>query len=580
MTTTTSPSLASAQRATRLLGEQARAPVGQRHDDQRRIGGALRGQHAAVDHEHVVNPPDAVRGVDHAVLGGEAHARAADEVGEAVDGEDVLGAGVLPDALHRPGGVRDVGAVVVAHRVRELRHRHSERVGLVGEGDAVVGLGEELAEDAEDAPVVVVAHVGAQGGAPVAVALHVLGPADGQRRDGLDGEPAGKAATLVGLVELLAGDLGGRRLVHAQVLGEAPGDLGGALDHDVAADLVVVVAQSVGEAAAGGVQEQARGLDRVAADGDGVSAHEVGGAVADVADAGGLSAALVGLDADRHRIGADLDAVLDRVGQMGDERAGLGVDLAALQAEAAIDAMGAVAEASVGDRHRPDAHLDAAVLGAAPGHRGGAGDGVGGMGVGVGIPPRPVLTGHRQLAFDALEGGLELLVGDRPVDGDAVPGAHLEVRGMQARDVAGEVGHRPADADTGVVLAHLHRVLAADDALVGPVDGAGALLVGDPVAVGIPERAALEDDDAPAGAGQPLGEGDAAGAGADDDEVDGVRRRVAAHPIEVAQAAAVGVKQPCRVVVAGHAGDALDEAAGPRAHRGGVSRSPVTGSRS
>ena len=125
----------------------------------------------------------------------------------------------------------------------------------------------------------------------------------------------------------------------------------------------------------------------------------------------------------------------------------------------------------------PDAHLDAAVLGAAPGDGGGAGDGVGGVGIGVRIAPRPILARHRKLAFDALERGLELLVGDRPIRGDAVAGLDLEVGGMKARDVAGEMGHRPADADAGVVLAHLHRILAGDDALVGPVDGAGALLV-------------------------------------------------------------------------------------------------------
>ena len=231
----------------------------------------------------------------------------------------------------------------------------------------------------------------------------MLGPPDGQRRDGLDREPAGKAAALVGLVELLAGDLRRRRLVHAQVHRKATGDLSGALDHHVAADLVVVVAQPVGVTAAGGVQQQPRGLDRVTAHGDRVGAHEVRVAAADVGDAAGPAAALVDFDPDRHGVGPHFDAVLDRVGQVGDERAGLGVDLAALLAEPTVDAVGAVAETPVGDGDGPDTHRYTAVLGAAPGDRGGARDRVGRVGIGVGVAPGPVLPGHRQLAFDALE---------------------------------------------------------------------------------------------------------------------------------------------------------------------------------
>ena len=47
--------------------------------------------------------------------------------------------------------------------------------------------------------------------------------------------------------------------------------------------------------------------------------------------------------------------------------------------------------------------------------------------IGVGVTPRPVLPGDRQLALDALKRRLEIPVGDRPVDGHAVAGADLEV---------------------------------------------------------------------------------------------------------------------------------------------------------
>ena len=94
--------------------------------------------------------------------GGEAHPRAADQVGVAVDLQRVLGAGVLPDLLHRLAWRTRCCAVVVAQRVREVGDRHPELVDLVGQRDAVVGLRQQLAQHAEHDPVVVVAHVLAQ----------------------------------------------------------------------------------------------------------------------------------------------------------------------------------------------------------------------------------------------------------------------------------------------------------------------------------------------------------------------------------------------------------------------------------
>src|SRR5204862_6739258 len=56
-------------------------------------------------------------------------------------------------------------------------------------------------------------------------------------------------------------------------------------------------------------------------------------------------------------------------------------------------------------------------------------------------------------------------------------------RSVEARRVARVVDHRAADAAPRVVLAELHRVLAAGDPLVGPVELVRAGLVGDPVLV-------------------------------------------------------------------------------------------------
>src|SRR3954468_5320673 len=84
--------------------------------------------------------------------------------------------------------------------------------------------------------------------------------------------------------------------------------------------------------------------------------------------------------------------------------------------------------------------------------------------------------------------------------------------------------HRAADALTRVVLSQLDRVVAADDPLVGPVERVRALLVADPVAVRVPERALLEHAALPACASQTLREHEPASAGADDEQVDGLRR--------------------------------------------------------
>jgi hypothetical protein len=150
------------------------------------------------------------------------------------------------------------------------------------------------------------------------------------------------------------------------------GGLGCALHHQVAADLVEVVAQSFRETSGGGVEQQPRRLDGVAGDRDHPGFLEPGHAVADVVHAGGAAGALVDLDAGGHAVGADLGAVRERVGDVGDQRRRLGVDLAALQAEPAVDAVRPVAEpahpAHEGDQQRGKqrrAHLHV-VTGVAP----------------------------------------------------------------------------------------------------------------------------------------------------------------------------------------------------------------------
>ena len=116
-----------------------------------------------------------------AVIGARAHAGPADQVGVALDGQDVLGAGGFEDGLDDRSRVLHVEPVVLAARVGELRDRHASHVLLLGERHTVLGLRQQLVEHPDRAPVVVVAHVLAQRPSAVPLGDHVLGPADRQR---------------------------------------------------------------------------------------------------------------------------------------------------------------------------------------------------------------------------------------------------------------------------------------------------------------------------------------------------------------------------------------------------------------
>ena len=242
----------------------------------------------------------------------------------------------------------------------------------------------------------------------------------------------------------------------------------------------------------------------------------------------------------------------ERVGDVGDQRAGLGVDLAALQAEAPVDAVRPVAEPPVGDGHGPDAGLDARRRGPAQEDVAVAADRMGVLGVVVRIAPRPGLAGDGELLLDPLVVRAEIGVGDRPVGADAVHALRVEVRRVKSGGVPGVVDHRPAHATAGVVAAQRYRVGAADLPGLGPVEGVRAPLVADPVAIRVPEGAGVQADDLPAGTGQPLRDHRAAGAGADHDEVDLLVVVEAAHvgAQPVVGAVAVIGQQPRRLVAA------------------------------
>ena len=300
------------------------------------------------------------------------------------------------------------------------------------------------------------------------------------------------------------------------------------------------------------VEQQPRALDRIPAHRDGRGALALLPPVAHVRHSGDAAPGVVDLDADRHRVRPHLHPVLDRVREVRDQRRRLRVHLAALKAEAAVDAVGTIAELPVRDRDRAHPHLDPALERALPRHRRGPCDRMGAVRIGVRVAPGPVLTRHRELALELLEVRLQVPVRDRPVRTHAVARVHLEVRRVEPRRVPREVRHRSAHADAGVVLAELDGIVAADDPRVRPVELVRRSLVRHPVLVGVPERPLLEDHDPPAGAREPLRERDAARPGAHDEEIDLVPRLVARHSLEVLQPAPVPVEQPRRVVLARH----------------------------
>ena len=350
-----------------------------------------------------------------------------------------------------------------------------------------------------------VAQVLAQRRTPMPLRDDVLGPGDRQRADVLDRPPPPVRLAGVGLVELLGADLRWRRLVHPDLLLEPAGGLRCALDHQVAPQVVVLVAQALGIARGGRQQQQPRSLDGIAGHRDGPGALVVLASGAQVVDAGDGAGALVDHDPADHAVRPDLGTVRQRIRDVGDQRAGLGVDLAALQAETTVDAVRPVAEPSVRDGYRADPGVDAGRPGAAqedlavPAHP------VGMVRVAVRIAPRPVLPGDRQLLLDRLVVRPELGIVDRPVRAHPVQAEGVEVGRVEAGCVAGEVHHRAADAAAGVVGSERHRVVTADLARLGPVQGVRAPLVGDPVGVRIPERPGVQADHPPARPGPAAG---------------------------------------------------------------------------
>src|ERR1700753_2513612 len=95
-------------------GQVIGRPGGHRHDRQRRVGAALGGEHAAIGDVQVGYREAAAVSVDDPVTLVGGHPGAADEVGVALDRDDLVRARRVQDVLHDGLRCLDQGPVVVA----------------------------------------------------------------------------------------------------------------------------------------------------------------------------------------------------------------------------------------------------------------------------------------------------------------------------------------------------------------------------------------------------------------------------------------------------------------------------------
>jgi len=219
-------------------------------------------------------------------------------------------------------------------------------------------------------------------------------------------------------------------------------------------------------------------------------------------------------------VGADFSPVVESIWHMGDEGAGLGSDLAALDAEATIDAVGAVAVGAGEDGHgSADGDGDVEGGAAADERVADATHGVRAVGVSVGAAPG-IVRGSCDWHFELelLVGGEEFVVGEGPVGSDAIAGVDLEVGGVEARGEGGPMDRASTNPSAAVVGAESEWVGAAGDARVFPVELVGSGFIADPVTLSIPEGAGFKANNGKAGAGEALEE-DASGRADADDEV-------------------------------------------------------------
>ena len=292
------------------------------------------------------------------------------------------------------------------------------------------------------------------------------------------------------------------------------------MPHVVLAELTRGVAQPVGVQVRRAVEQQPRGLDRVARHADQPRALSLLGTGRVRVDHAGDRAAVVVLAAQHHRLGAHLEVPgLLALGQVRHQRRPLGARAVALEAEALLDGGGT---AVVGHR----------VLAVVRRGRPRVADALGPLEQHLGVVVRLVVghavgTGDADVLLGAVVVRLHLGQRDRPVEqgraGDLpVHGPGPELVLLEPRAAARPVHRRAADA-LAVPRRQVREVVGEPVGALGlaqveprELQERGPLVVD--VLLGLEALAGLEHDDVDALLRELVGEGSATGPGADDDD--------------------------------------------------------------
>ena len=190
-------------------------------------------------------------------------------------------------------------------------------VAAVGEFDAVILPRQNLSEQTQRRPVVVVHHGPAHTPSPETLrGHHLLRERNRQRTDRLHCKAARKVTLRIRLVELLGERVRGWCLVHADQIFEAPEDHVAGLRHQVFSQRAGRVRQSTVVSRTRRVQQKPRRLQCISADEDGTRSLEVLVAFRVEVHNAVRAPILAHRHARNHRAVANLRTVLQRVRHM------------------------------------------------------------------------------------------------------------------------------------------------------------------------------------------------------------------------------------------------------------------------
>ena len=241
--------------------------------------------------------------------------------------------------------------------------------------------------------------------------------------------PRAKSRSRIGLVKFFGQGVRRRRFIHPYRLFETSQDNVSRLRHQIAADRAAGVGESIFEAGASGVQQQPRRLDGITTDNHRLRFLEMCCAVVVEIMYAGDASLFAQFHSRDHASVANLRAIFQSVGNMRDQRAGLRTDLAALNAEAAIDAVRPVSMRTGENGNRAANRNRNVERGTTANQRvADAAHGMRSISVSMRMSPRIVgRASDRHFQFQLLVIRKNILIRDGPVDAHAVAGIDFEV---------------------------------------------------------------------------------------------------------------------------------------------------------